>query len=295
MISFQKLNYKGRLGNQLFRYAFLRTTARRLVVKFYCPPWEGDSLFLLDDSREREAQVSGIDKTYSEPRNNCGFNRQALEIEDRTDIYGYFQTDKYFEDKIQVKKWYTFREEIVSLLSAKYNHIDFSKSAGIHLRLKDIVSDPMLGMRYYIPRYNYYLQALQQLKYKENILIFSDDIELAKKYFKNLKGNIIYMEGNRDYEDLHLMSLCHDFICSVSTFSWWAAWLNTYSDKTIVVSEEGPFRPGCPTVNQDFWPNEWKRIKALRRIRDNYRLRAVTTILRNFRVLRAIFRQSKNV
>jgi hypothetical protein len=49
MISFPKLGNYGRLGNQLFQYAFLRSSARRLGVQFHCPKWDGGDIFDLDD------------------------------------------------------------------------------------------------------------------------------------------------------------------------------------------------------------------------------------------------------
>ena len=49
MLSFSKLGNYGRLGNQLFQYAFLRMTARRLGTQFFCPKWDGDDIFNLND------------------------------------------------------------------------------------------------------------------------------------------------------------------------------------------------------------------------------------------------------
>lgn len=77
-------------GNQLHRYAFLRTTAQRLGVKFLCPEWRGDKIFLLNDEQER-SRVPGATKTvYRQPPENCGFVENALHIEDGTNIIGYF-------------------------------------------------------------------------------------------------------------------------------------------------------------------------------------------------------------
>ncbi len=267
MISFKNLGGCG-LGNQLFRYAFLRSTALRLRVKFYCPKWVGDDIFLLGDGNEREKeQLRDINKVYIELRNSHGFNKSALYIKDHTDINGCFQTEKYFYDKEKVKKWYTFREKKISSVKEKYKHIDFSKSVGLHLRFGDKKKLP----EYYNPSFEYYADALLRVKHKENILVFSDEIKIARKKLKGLKGNVIYVEGNKDYEDLYLMSLSHDFICSGSTFSWWGAWLNNYRDKTIVVPKEGLYRPDCKKKCIDYYCNGWLQIRALRKgMLDNY-------------------------
>lgn len=265
MISFKVLGSMGRLGNQLFQYAFLRTTARRLKTKFYCPGWIGDEIFDLDDRMERSDNPENITRFYNEPENYCGFNESALQIEDGTDIAGYFQTGKYF-DKKQIKKWYSFKKEVIGSVRAKYKNIDFSESAGIHLRFWENVSD----IKYYIASPSYYSRALSLIKHKENVLVFSDEIDKARKYLKNINSNIIYVEGNRNYEDLYLMSQCHDFVCSISTLSWWGAWLNSYADKIIVAPMEGPTRPGCRLKNNEYWPNEWMKIKTLVPLWDDY-------------------------
>ena len=273
MISHKNLLNNGRLGNQLFNYAFLRTTARQLGVKFYCPEWMGDSIFLLKDEGERAEESLGIDKSYREPDSYFGLNQDALRIEDGTEIVrGYFQTEKYFHDKEEIRKWYTFREEKIASVKEKYKHIDFSKSVGLHLRFGDKMTNPEYFLKYYIAPPKYYTYALSKVKHKENVSVFSDNINLSKKHLRDLQSNIIYMDENKDYEDLYLMSQCHDFVCSTSTLSWWGAWLNNYSDKTVVVPKEGPVRPDAPTKNDDFWPEGWIQIKALRGALDSYRI-----------------------
>ena len=53
MFCMTRLGQMGRMGNQLFQYAFLRTLARRRGTQFFCPPWIGDEIFTLDDAAER--------------------------------------------------------------------------------------------------------------------------------------------------------------------------------------------------------------------------------------------------
>jgi hypothetical protein len=258
MISFQELGSLGRFGNQLFQYAFLRTTARRLGVQFYCPHWIGDDIFLLEDSRERAREPAGIQFRYSEP-SYFGLNESALRIQDGTDIAGCFQTEKYF-DGDAVRKWYSFKETAVASIREKYKGIDCSESTGVHVRLTDKLRDPVA----YVPYVRYYRKALSIVRRKKNVLVFSDDIESAKDYFRGVAENLVYIAGNEPFEDLCLMSCCHDFVTSVSTLSWWGAWLNPNSDKVVVCPEEGPVRPRSPVKNDDYWPASWNKLTALR-------------------------------
>ena len=59
MISFSKLGSFGRLGNQLFQYAFLRSTAARLGTRFHCPQWIGDRVLHLDDAALQLPHAAG--------------------------------------------------------------------------------------------------------------------------------------------------------------------------------------------------------------------------------------------
>ncbi len=99
---------------------------------------------------------------------------------------------------------------------------------------------------YYLPNVQYYARVLANINCEENILVFSDEPKTAKILLRELNKNLIYIEGNDDYKDLYLMALCHDFICSCSTLSWWGAWLNEHNNKVIIVPQEGAFRPGAP-------------------------------------------------
>jgi hypothetical protein len=101
------------------------------------------------------------------------------------------------------------------------------------------------------------------------VLVFSDDIPAARVYLRGVVGNAIFIEDVKSFEGLFLQSLCRDYICPPSTFSWWGAWLGAFPDKTVVVPKEGAFRPGAPFGNLEFWPEAWLRIPALRPLVDS--------------------------
>jgi hypothetical protein len=267
MISFERLGEEG-LGNQLFQYAFLRTTARRLGVPFYCPSWIGDQVFDLDDGGERAAAPVGIDKWFRPlPTDSAGFEKRALTIEDGTDIHGYFQSERFFVDKDEVRRWYRFRRDSVADVERRHAGLDFSDSVGVHLRFGNKRRQP----RYYLPSPDYYRRAVPLAGECASAIVFSDEPVRAKEHLKRLKGRFVFIEGNEAYEDLYLMSRCRAFVCSVSTLSWWGAWLDPNPDKLVVVPKEGHFRPGSPFTCDNYWCDNWVEQRGLRRVLTGYR------------------------
>jgi hypothetical protein len=271
MISFRNLSAPGLgLGNTLFQYAFLRTSAHRLGVRFYCPPWIGDTVFCLDDQDYRvETLPDHAMAKYEEPSDYTGLNTSALRIGDETDIDGYFQTERYFRRDL-VLNWYRFKEEAISSIRRRYEHVDFAQSVGLGVRLGDFATTE--GDLYYVPRRDFYTRALALVARRDRIVVFSDDIHGAREFLGDLEAPTTYIDDYRPYEGLFLHSRCRDFICSPSTYSWWGAWLIPYPDRVIVAPEEGPFRPGAPVANRDYWPENWITIPALRRGLDHYRV-----------------------
>ena len=109
----------------------------------------------------------------------------------------------------------------------------------------------------------YYLQAIQTIKnrFAEPVFyVFCDDPEWAKNSFTNTNFTVIdWNLGSNSYRDMQLMSLCKHNIIANSTFSWWAAWLNRNSNKTVIAPER--------MVNKDLdfsgiFPNDWIRLSG---------------------------------
>jgi len=265
MISFKTLGQHGRLGNQLYQYAFLRTTAQRLGVKFFCPEWRGDKIFLLNDEQERSGVPAPMKTLYRQSFENCGFVESALHIEDGTDIIGFFQAARYF-DRGKVTRWYTFRPESVRAIQESYRHIDLAQCTGIHLRFGDMKANP----NYVVLSPRYYARALSRVRHRQHVLVFSDDADAARKHLRGVSGNFLYVEGNEDFEELYLMTRCRDFVCSMSTFSWWGAWLNEQPDKIVLAPPEGT-RPGSVMRCPDFCCPGWIPLDTMRFIVDDYR------------------------
>ena len=130
----------------------------------------------------------------------------------------------------------------------------------IHLRLGDYLLDDNRG----IPDLKYYESAITWQNHKtefNEIWIFSDDIDLAKKKLNKLpQSSIKWFQkiNNSDAETFELMRHGHAFVIGNSTFSWWAAYLS-YSKNPDVVAPEPWFKSSPSPVS--LLPRHWKKME----------------------------------
>ena len=122
----------------------------------------------------------------------------------------------------------------------------------IHVRRGDYLTKPNIHPTQTI---NYYMDAVKLMSPNTLFLVFSDDIGWCKDNFKDFT-NIVFIEGNSDYEDLLLMSLCDNNIICNSSFSWWAAWLNQNPNKKVVAPKLW-FGSGLNHNTKDITPENW--------------------------------------
>ena len=102
-----------------------------------------------------------------------------------------------------------YNKELFSRLYNKYNYID-KNTIGVHVRRTDFTKYETLENIY---------KKIDSIFTNQKIIIFSDDIEWCKNNIVKYK-DIVYMEGNKDYEDLILLSMCNKIIKNPrSTFS----------------------------------------------------------------------------
>ena len=175
---------------------------------------------------------------------------------DNVIIDGFFQTEKYFSSsKTQILKSFEPTEEIKSQLQ-KYDFLKY-QTTSIHVRRGDYLKFSQIHT---VQNESYFKKALDITKNKtEKYIVFSDDIEWCKKIFIN--DNFIFIENEKDYIEIYLMSLCNNNIISNSSFSWWAAWMNPNDNKLIISPKNwfGIEKYGDLSDN-DIIPNEWIKI-----------------------------------
>lgn len=248
MITFTRIEDYGRLGNQMFQIAATIGIATKNGFSYGFNDWSYQKYF-----------ENSLPKKEGNFPNNFSYNDfcfNDITIQDNTNIFGYFQSWKFFSE-VDIKS--IFKPSSESLKAIE--HYNFNNSISIHIRRGDYLRNTHV---YPILSLDYYKRAVSMLESSGckdwTIYIFSDDIEWCKSNFNFT--NQIFVEQNSDILELFMMSKCNHNIISNSTFSWWAAYLNNNTDKKITcpnvwfnnVNEISNF------VFDDLIPNDWIRI-----------------------------------
>ena len=222
-LTFESIGSLGRLGNQMFQYAALRGIASHKGYDYFIQD-SNNELFKyfkipkkFGKSNSKRLEYSGVD-FIEEMYNNCS---------DNVDLYGYFQSEKYFKNiGEEIRKDFTFYDQIYNLCNHYLNTAFKNQElVSLHIRRIDYLTDE----NFVSLNIDYYNEALKYFP-NLNVLIFSDDPEWCKDSF-NQKNNYIIESYNAGI-DLCLMSLCSYHIIANSSFSWWGSWL-AKSKKTI--------------------------------------------------------------
>jgi hypothetical protein len=127
-------------------------------------------------------------------------------------------------------------------------------SVSIHVRRTDYLKNKESFITI-----NYYKEAVNQMRqmFQDDLIffIFSDDISWVKKNL-NFPGSVI-ITGNtfRPEDDFVLMSKCKNHIIANSTFSWWAAFLNTHQNKKVVAPKF--WSPDLKFVDSGLYVQGW--------------------------------------
>lgn len=187
-----------------------------------------------------------------------GFDERFLHVPDGSRLRGYFQSWKYLEsvkgqlqgelrDLINPSPWFT---EQFARLSASTGW------TGVHVRLGDYKDTP--GMQISESYYSRAMGLLGAVGSLQQILVFSDEVDLAKKMKVWQKfPRVVFVEsggGGTPLETMLLMSLADQLVIANSTFSWWAAWLGAREERRVIYPN--PWG-NMACENRDLIPPDW--------------------------------------
>jgi len=259
---------KGGLGNQMFQYAFYKSLKEKysnvkIDVNFYnsnkvhngyelsrifnvTPEFaeikEINKLaFIGSDIKSKiMRKIIGNKKTYYLERERELSYKPEVYLKEKSYFDGYWQNEKYFKNiEDSIRKDFTFKIKLDSQNLNILNDIKSSESVSLHIRRGDYINDSNANRIYGgICEIEYYQKALAMIAEKiinAKFFIFSNEIEWVKKNLKIKNGVYVNLnQGDDSYKDMQLMSNCKHNIIANSTFSWWAAWLNSYGNKIVI-------------------------------------------------------------
>lgn len=229
----------GRLGNQMFQYAFALSIARQLKTKFFLCSYHLPLLihkyFILKSFNFPLNQLQN--KVYQATEGKwkrVEFDNQLLPFEQlsliaNSSIFkGYFQSEEYFFCiKNQIQEEFQIKKKFLKLFKRVANDHDFSDKIIIHYRGTDYLKSGFL-----LPG-EYYSKCLNLLNIKdEEVLVISDDPIAAKKAFP--KENFKVLKQKEPIIDFQIMMNARRVIISNSSFAWWACYLNKQPNKEIL-------------------------------------------------------------
>lgn len=259
--SFNHIGNLGHLGNQMFQYSFLKGISNKHSRPFkIAPPETFGSRYNLRSRFDEcfnitcDRKISSY-KVYQEK--HFHFDKDLFENppEDNIDFCGYFQSEKYFKHiENEIKKDFTFIPEIFNPSKELFDSLESSDVISLHIRRDDYVTNP----NHPVQDIEYYRNALDLLPKDIIVLVFTDDVQWAKKQKIFSEDRFLISESNNCFVDMCLMTMCsHHIICN-STFSWWGSWLSN-SKKTIAPSNW--FGGDCINHNtNDLYCSTWKVI-----------------------------------
>jgi hypothetical protein len=289
---------RGGLGNQLFQFAAAYSLARHhnaelksdlyTYTKHPLRKYELHhfNVQLPEATREEVHQFTGsnvIDRYLNKKSNyfycpkvfaqpHYHFYEDFFSLPDPIYLSGYWQSEKYFvnvADKIKEAitgsiKLDTRNEELISTIRS-------CNSVAVHIRRTDYKP----GSFFQPMPFDYYQRALKFIGERissPRYFIFSDDIVWSRRQLSYLKDAtfIDHNKGDDSFKDLLVMSACRNQVIANSTFSWWAAWLNDFANKTVVapqtwfsnkwVDKKEPVYPVRYYNTKDLLPASWVRL-----------------------------------
>jgi len=265
MITFHELGKYGRLGNQLFQYAALKSFGLKnkyqvKIPNFSKSAWHGQDCLLdnfnIESDILTEEDLSNLIGTYEEINPDV-YDSNFFNIPDNINIKGFFQSIHYFSEfEKQIKKELTPKKEFIDRaveFLEPHRESEKYELVSIHVRRGDMLThmhemspNAVFSKKNIFDNNtvfgNYLNRAMEKFDEKDvKYVVFaggkrdgddSEDIAFIKDSFKG--EEYIISDSNDPMFDFTAMMHCdHNITCHQSTFGWWAAYLNPNKEKIV--------------------------------------------------------------
>ena len=283
-VSFNGLGNEGRLGNQMFQYAFIRGMSKRYGYDFIIPDANANRFdnYGLFDCFELEGCKTGEGSYPTSECRDTAFNQKFLdECSDNTNYSGVFQTEKYFANATEeLRKDFTFKKDILDPCQEFIDNVGDVIFLHVRRGNSNLVgkrgekwSYQLLQDYHPLMKKEYYLEALSHFDESKKVIVLSDTIDWCKNQdwlqddrflFSDSSYEIFDDGASVPYIDICLMSLCSGGIIANSSMSWWGAWLQNDRGKVIApypwYGEKAYNYGNAELCDADIIPERWTKI-----------------------------------
>tara|TARA_B100000161_G_scaffold222472_1_gene167925 strand:- start:257 stop:1111 length:855 start_codon:yes stop_codon:yes gene_type:complete len=280
MIGNNRIGCNGRLGNQMFQYASMRGIASVKGFDWVVPPEDYDhtanyALFeTFKMTNVQEKNIGFVEGETLKETIHCYDENLVDSCSDNTNLDGFFQTEKYFENIAdEIRSDFIFKDEYLKPCKEFIDSLE-TTPIFLHVRRGDAI-----GKEHYHPvaPISYYVEALKRFDKDTPCFVFSDDLDWCKSQELFKSDRFLFNDNIERYDyqsmdgsgsmqytllphvDLCLMSLCSGAIIVNSSFSWWGAWLQNNRGK--VIASKPWFGPSASHLDtSNVVPDHWEII-----------------------------------
>lgn len=270
----------GGLGNQLYNYAIGYALAKKYedalildispygfsprpyVLDHFTITYKAVSLFPPKKDNKLSRMMARILRILATNRHGrCKWLKESPETRNQYGNYdfshkkslyleGYWQHYRYFDEcRDALCREFQLKEDFISETCADLiRQCTSQDSVAVHIRRGDYEAAWVLQDTYYHQAFDLLNQKLESPHY----YIFCEDTDYVKEHYGYLP-NMTFITGSyhlSDLEEFSLISKCRHQIIANSTFSWWAAYLNTNPDQIVVAPEYMHW-------TKDYYPKNW--------------------------------------
>lgn len=245
----------GGLGNQLFQYAFMRHIEELKFPDVCLDLHWFDKEEARAETYQRVLEIDKFQTRYNAI--NCHGRSPCSRIIYETqgeysdmqlvggDVFlcGWWQNLNYYVYVLDVlKQECVLKPEYVDdAMQGIENHMRREHSIALHIRRSDYLTEVNSKTFAQCP-IDYYERAVRyiaaELDAPPVLYVFSDDPAWVKEHFREFLGyETHFVETGEGCKDMYLMSRVHHNVIANSTFSWWAAFVNSTPDHITVAPE----------------------------------------------------------
>jgi glycosyl transferase family 11 len=220
----------------MFEYATLLGAALKLGYDVAVPPPSQHLLTSCFDITapiltERDRQQ--IRHVFHETR--LGYSERIWEIEDFTDLRGYFQSPRYFPPRDIVKSEFSFRADLVEAATGLLQpwRDEGRAIVGMSVRRGDYQHLPEKYVQLW--ETDFYDRAVAEFEALDPIVVVSsNEPDWCRERYTG--DRFVFADSISDTAQLAMLTICDHLIVANSSYAWWAAWLNDQPGRRIAPS-----------------------------------------------------------